>query len=107
MKSILRLAPILALAACATTAPQKPTAVDTGKQETREEFFTFQLNDEVDEAPDPEMEELMGKIADEIRRAQATVEKMRKALDDLGLPLPPEPIPDEIIPNDDEIIPDD
>lgn len=49
----------------------------------------------IDEIPDSEME----KINDEIQRAQETVEEMKKAVDALGLPQPPEPIPDEIIPN--------
>lgn len=113
MKNISHLAPILALAACATAAPQKPTAVNTGRQETREQlpvttepiFNDFQLDDEVDETPDPEMEKLMKQIADEIQRAQETIQRaqetmdeMKKAVDSLGLPQPPEPIPDEIIP---------
>lgn len=98
MKNISHLAPILALAACAT--------VNTGRQETREQLPTttevapndFWPDDEVDETPDPEMEKLMQKIADEILRAQETVEEMKKAVDELRLPPPPEPIPDEIIP---------
>ncbi|MEK7171666.1 MAG: hypothetical protein AAB739_02035 [Patescibacteria group bacterium] len=112
MKNISRLAPILALAACATAAPQKPTAidVDAGRQETRAKLSTttevapddFWLDDEVNGIPqlnDPEMKKLMEQIADEIERAQKLMEEMKKAVDELGLPSPQEPIPDEIIPN--------